>query len=295
MLSLVIPTHNKWPRLRLTLISLEAVQGEIPFEVVIVNDGSTDETAKGLADYAAPYPLQVVQHEQPLGRSGARNAGAAVSTGDRILFLDDDCLVVPTITDAHGALPDDVVGHGRIYNMPYLKFFLDPAQGTLFPDLPPRRRSSLAEQCVTEEMIRSSFDRIVAENRKVNALERLTDSVLASAAHRDLAWVACAGANLSLPRSLMEQHPFDVSFGLNWGAEDLDLGIRLLRSGHEIRQVEGAAVYHMDHLRSDFDEQVRRSFAELADRHPEREHIALVRQFLLREITLEELLRQSEQ
>lgn len=91
--SVVIPTYDRWERLALTVGSALA-QTAVDHEVIVVDDGSTDETAVYLAAWADPR-LRVVRHETAMGMSGARNAGASVASGRWVAFLDDDDLWAP--------------------------------------------------------------------------------------------------------------------------------------------------------------------------------------------------------
>jgi glycosyltransferase involved in cell wall biosynthesis len=293
-LSIVIPTYNKWARLRLTLLSLEHVKTTSIFEVIVVDDGSTDDTYWNLKHYAEvlPYPVRIIRHQLPKGRSCARNAGAAQGEFERILFLDDDCLVTPQMVDGHIVHPSSEVGHGNIFNISYVKFFENPATGEYYKKYAGnRKRNGLASCRITEEQIVSNFSSIVSANKKVNALEKLTIRVLSSCKHDSLQWVGCAGGNLSLPTSVWEKYPFDESFGLRWGAEDLDLGIRLYESGYRISLVPDASVYHMDHPRENFIEDTDYSFSKLFKRFSHRIDIELVKKYLLQEIGLDEVLR----
>ena len=58
-------------------------------EVVVVDDGSTDETPERLAELTDPR-LRVIRHPQPRGVARARNAGIAIARGTWVAFLDDD-------------------------------------------------------------------------------------------------------------------------------------------------------------------------------------------------------------
>jgi glycosyltransferase involved in cell wall biosynthesis len=91
--SVVIPTHNRRERLRLTLRSaLE--QRDVVLEVIVVDDGSSDGTAEMIETLDDPRVL-LVRHEVPLGESGARNRGISEARGTWIAFLDDDDLWAP--------------------------------------------------------------------------------------------------------------------------------------------------------------------------------------------------------
>lgn len=89
--SVIIPTYNRGPLIRPTLDSVLA-QRETDFEVVVVDDGSTDETTEILAGYASRV---TVISQQNAGPGAARNRGAAEARGDFLAFLDSDDLWFP--------------------------------------------------------------------------------------------------------------------------------------------------------------------------------------------------------
>lgn len=92
-ISVVIPTHNRGPRLIATLgCALE--QGGVDHEVIVVDDGSTDGTAARLAEIEG-LRLRVLRHEVPRGVARARNAGIDAARAPWVAFLDDDDLWSP--------------------------------------------------------------------------------------------------------------------------------------------------------------------------------------------------------
>ncbi len=91
-ISIVIATRNRAPLLRAAILCAQR-QTWPDTELVVVDEASTDATAALLA---RDFPkIQVVRHDVPRGPSGARNAGAAASSGDWIVFCDDDDLMHP--------------------------------------------------------------------------------------------------------------------------------------------------------------------------------------------------------
>jgi glycosyltransferase involved in cell wall biosynthesis len=92
--TVVIPTRDRWPLLSRTALRSALGQQHVEHEVVVVDDGSTDETAQRLDEIADPR-LRIVRHERPLGVSRARNAGIAAARGEWVAFLDDDDLWAP--------------------------------------------------------------------------------------------------------------------------------------------------------------------------------------------------------
>lgn len=121
ILSVVIPTMNKVSLLRRTLTALlEQDSGiEERWEIVVVDDGSTDETSDYLKDLVARHQtdrpaLHVVAPGMNLGRARARNLGARNATGTWILFLDDDIVVPPGLPGAHLDVLRAHPGYGTI-------------------------------------------------------------------------------------------------------------------------------------------------------------------------------------
>mgnify|MGYP003308768680 CR=1 FL=1 len=90
--SIIIPVYNAAKYLRECLDSVLA-QTYTDFEVICVDDESTDESGKILDEYARRDSRFIVVHKKNGGVGSARNAGLARATGDYITFLDNDDLI----------------------------------------------------------------------------------------------------------------------------------------------------------------------------------------------------------
>ncbi len=86
--SVVIPAYNAAHTLAQTLTALQAAQPP-PLEVIVVDDGSTDETAR----VAAACGARVIAQSKNIGAAAAKNRGAASARGDVLFFTDAD--IVP--------------------------------------------------------------------------------------------------------------------------------------------------------------------------------------------------------
>jgi glycosyltransferase involved in cell wall biosynthesis len=87
-ISVIIPTYNRAGMLKEALESALA-QNRLPDEIVVVDDGSTDNTAQVVAGFGAK--IRYIQQKNA-GPSAARNHGIAIATGEFVAFLDSDDL-----------------------------------------------------------------------------------------------------------------------------------------------------------------------------------------------------------
>jgi len=106
LFSVVIPTHDRVGLLRRTLESVFA-QRFSGYEVIVVDDGSTDATPEYLASLGTRV---TALRQQNAGPGAARNAGIARAQGEYVAFLDSDDLWFPWTLDSMAAL---VEAHGR--------------------------------------------------------------------------------------------------------------------------------------------------------------------------------------
>ena len=97
MAAVVVSTFNRSHLLPRLVAALEAQQDAPPFEVVIVDDASTDDTATVLADLAARTTLKLTTLRQPVnsGPGAARDVGWRATTAPYVAFTDDDCVPQP--------------------------------------------------------------------------------------------------------------------------------------------------------------------------------------------------------
>lgn len=113
-------TYNRAALLERVLDAcFEQTVPERAYEVVLVNDGSTDGTAAVIerAQSRASCAFTVV-HQPNSGLASGRNAGIARAQGERIVFIDDDVLPLPNFVEQHLASgerrPDAIVRGGAI-------------------------------------------------------------------------------------------------------------------------------------------------------------------------------------
>jgi len=119
-ISIVIATRDRQGYLEHALASYERQAGAPSFEIVVVDNGSSDDT-KGVAERANArgiVPVRYVWEAEP-NRGKARNAGVKVAEGYLILFCDDDIVAPPGFVAAHEAAHHtaNLVVNGPILNV----------------------------------------------------------------------------------------------------------------------------------------------------------------------------------
>ncbi|MEO0987864.1 MAG: glycosyltransferase family A protein [Cyanobacteria bacterium J06639_14] len=127
-LSVVIPTYNRKPILAKCIKAMEQQQfpSDSPvarYEIVVIDDGSTDGTVEWLQEAKFPHVRLYEQDHQ--GSAVARNHGVHRSQGDIIVFVDSDVIVLPDFLHTHAMElvqfqkehgNDCVFTYGRIVN-----------------------------------------------------------------------------------------------------------------------------------------------------------------------------------
>jgi glycosyltransferase involved in cell wall biosynthesis len=89
--SVVVPTRNRAEYLSVALASIVSQQLDVAFEVVVVDDGSSDATAA----VAGAAGVELERHARPRGLNAARNTGIGAAGASLIAFVDDDVRAPP--------------------------------------------------------------------------------------------------------------------------------------------------------------------------------------------------------
>lgn len=255
--SVIIRTKDEASRLRLTLASL--VEQTEPAEIVVVNDGSSDDTRTVIEEYSGTLSLVAIHNTAAQGRSEASNIGARAASGDILIFLDGDTLVGPEFVVRHLALHrthDGLIGRGETWHLRATRFFADPETLTPMPGEVERvarmRASELDRARVSREIIRDDFARIVRNAQPgiypgagPRILYDLEMAALREAPDCPVLWAAASGSNQSGSRTaFLAAGGFDAELSIN---EHRELALRLCKAGARMRPVEGAHSFHMTH------------------------------------------------
>jgi O-antigen biosynthesis protein len=212
LVSIIIPVHGKWSYTRQCLLSINSVHSTVPFEVIVVDDASPDDSAKKLA---ACSGVRLVRTPRNLGFIGACNLGAENARSELLLFLNNDTEVTPGWLES---LVETVNSDDRIglvgAKLVYPDGTLQEAGGIIWSDATGWNYGRNGDP----------------DDQAVNVL-------------RDVDY--CSGAAILVRRDLFERvGGFDTRFAPAY-YEDTDLAFAIRASGHRVVvQPKSVVVHH---------------------------------------------------
>ncbi len=240
-ISVIVTTYNR-PDALTAVIEACFAQDDPHFEIIIADDGSTNNTRDCVEALRArsPVPLRHVwQPDEGFRAARVRNLGTLAASGDYIVFLDGDCIPARNFVSQHRRLarPGFLVSGSRV----------------------------LVSEQYTNTLLASRIDL-----QRLGAIERLR---LRLAGHfnkflqtvlilpdlgrerRKFTWRRIKSCNLAVWRGDLDRvNGFDESF-TGWGHEDSDLVVRLFNAG--VLRKDGAfatEVYHLWHRENQRDQ-----------------------------------------
>jgi glycosyltransferase involved in cell wall biosynthesis len=99
-ISVIIPTYNGAHKVLKILKSIE-LQACLPYEVIVVIDGSTDNSKSIIEQSQFDLPFLRIIEQSNQGRAGVRNRGALEAKGDLLIFFDDDMILSENCIQEH--------------------------------------------------------------------------------------------------------------------------------------------------------------------------------------------------
>ena len=232
--SVVIPTYNNWNRLRQTLLQFkEQTLSESGFEIIVVDDGSSDDTKHkvypllkqlGLRSTLLRHPRARVRGRGTKGYSAgiARNYGVKHASADILFFIDSDIIIANTMLD------DLIELHRKFDVIQGKRFELNKRDSNLlrsYDQISKRRRTDLEDS-----VFWGSF---------YNDHDNKTKWV-----DQPAPWRFVCSHSLSVKKAHFLQSARFRSTFCHYGFEDTDLGYRLFNNGFDKFHLYRKPVYH---------------------------------------------------
>jgi glycosyltransferase involved in cell wall biosynthesis len=236
-ISLIVPTFNRGPILKKCLAALEAQTFPAKdFEVIVIDDGSSDGTEEMMRQYQPPFPMQYLRQTNA-GTGAARRNAVSHANGEYLLLMNDDTICDPDLVEQHVRTQRDVASE----RWAVLGNFEYPAEA---------HRRAFTHFLRTGSFM---FPQIDME---------------AGFPYPYSHFITC---NLSIRKqAVLEAGSFDPTYKLS---EDTELGIRLFEMGYGVLYQPAAHAWH-DHLPYAVGNLIRRARVYGADyfymfrRHP---------------------------
>ncbi|OPZ94884.1 MAG: Chondroitin synthase [Firmicutes bacterium ADurb.Bin419] len=273
-LSIIIPTYNNFQRLKVSLLYLEKQNlNKSEYNIILVDDGSNDETAKYLDSLQTDMNLIIV-HQKNMGQAKARNKALSLAEGEYILFIDDDVIADSDFLTKHyechvNSDNPNLVVVGQIKNIPFANY-----EATM--------RLINSKQCI----MCTELDPFVSNDAYLNIRNWVWDYRL-----EYVSWLAFTTANASLRRQLvMNIGCFDERF-TGWGPEDVEMGYRLKNADAVFEFNKDITNYHLDKAKSQdtFYSGLRKNLRYLREtKYPGNEEINKYINFIGGQISIEE-------
>jgi GT2 family glycosyltransferase len=256
--SIVVPYYNDSARINYLLKSITLQTNHKhnpPWEMIIINDGSSEEETSLLENYAKQYEtlnIKIVHLKSNHGRSHARNIGAEIATGETIIFLDSDTIL------SYNYIAEHLILHRLHHKVVALSF---------------KENASTHDKRVTALMNDSSLRPEDIEPTDFRLGREIKPDWTAMHPTPDQpAYVSCLHQTnnfkefgnhkivgvWSLPGMVVthnlsvSKHGLSATGGFNsqfkgWGMEDTFFGAQLIGEGYYIVPVVSAPVLHINH------------------------------------------------
>jgi glycosyltransferase involved in cell wall biosynthesis len=235
--SIIIPTYNRSELLEYTLRSLLLQEmGRDRFEVIIADDGSSDNTCEVIDKYRDRLNLSYVfQEDKGYRPASARNKAVSIAAGNLCLFMDSGILLNPDVLEKHvhfhRSLGPDVAALGYIYGFDHDGEAETKLRTMINPDDP---AGSIRQISKHEPYFDLRDQHYTRYNDQIHLLPA--------------PWIYFWTGHASVRRAhLLEVGMFDEQYDGRWGVEDNDLGFRLYQRGIKIHLLRDAQCIHYPH------------------------------------------------
>jgi glycosyltransferase involved in cell wall biosynthesis len=237
LVSVIIPTYNRSELLSYTLASLAAqTTGKSAFEVVIGDDGSSDDTRDMVTRYRKLLNIKYTwQEDKGYRPASARNGAMLASDASIFLFVDSGILLHP----------DCIAEHIRFHTESKVR---SAAAGLIYGFDHNDRSEELIRELVEPTDAKASLERLYAYQDFHDVRAAHFEKYNYAIEDLPAPWYYFWTGHVSIAADdIGEVGLFDENYDCRWGGEDNDLGFRLCRDGVKISVLRSASVIHYPH------------------------------------------------
>lgn len=283
--SIIIPSYNSMERLYYNLLSLN--NQDYPFdqfEVIVINNGSTDLTSEMLNKFKSHFSLKVVTIPKNKGIAHGRNQGILKAKGNILIFHDSDMIATKDYVRKHieSHTKDNMVVCGmfwkRIYSY-YYKYF-DANQQQKLQNIwkisrPLKDKTALVsvKDIQNERFLKYTFD---LDNLIVKSLKEKLSKYGEELTGYVFPWRFFLTNNSSVARKkVIEVGMFDEK-NQNWGFEDIDLAYRLYQANCQFKIKQDIVNIHQEHPLKYSLPQYSKSLQYMFNKYNKMEHLDML-------------------
>lgn len=260
--SIILPVYNQYFSLLQTLKGLNSQQTTVDFEIIIVDDGSTDELAY-IDEISVPKAEKCkIVHQKNFGRAIARNTGIRYSNAEILVFCDGDRVPSPHFVEEH---------------------FISQASGA--PVVIGAPFEYFGKKCVWEsnELDWAAITRFSREAFYFRRAKKIYNECGKTLSEQ--AYLTLLIGNTSINKKVFENvGGFDRRFK-EWGFEHYELGYRIQKAGYKFLLNRNAINYHIPHVREKrfYENNVIKNIDIIKHIHPEIDTEIIYRIFINKE------------
>jgi glycosyltransferase involved in cell wall biosynthesis len=236
-ISVIIPTYNRSRLLAYTLTSLlKQDLAKNRFEVIVTDDGSTDDTREMVREFEPLMNVKYTFQENKGYRPGlARNRGIRIAEGEVCLFIDSSVILNVNCLSRHIAFytetPGKIAAIGYVYG-----FDRTPESEVMLKDI------------VSLEDLPGSIEKLAAQSIFSDVRDDIYLKYNYQIHNLPATWIYFWTCHVSARRSdLLNVGMFDKLYDGKWGVEDNELGFRLMQAGIKIHLIRDAEAIHYPH------------------------------------------------
>jgi glycosyltransferase involved in cell wall biosynthesis len=240
LISVIVPTYNRSNLLEYTLKSLvKQKMNKDLFEVVVADDGSSDDTKRIVDNYSRLLNVKYVFQEDLGYRvASARNLGVRACRGKICLFIDSGVMVDEHCLSHHIAFHE--VNGENAAAIGYVYGFDENAE-----------LSKVLVDLIDPEDATKSI-RVISKEKELNDVREehyrfYNDNISDLPAPWLWFWTCHVSASR---KNLYKVNLFDEAYDKRWGVEDNDLGFRLVCAGVKIKLLRDAKSIHFPHSKN---------------------------------------------